>query len=365
MPATACTAPPVYERHRPEETTLYKLVQENWLTFQQQVAMDTGHSLPDFVVKEFEEYLRCGILAHGFLRAKCESCNFERLVAFSCKRRGFCPSCGARRMSETAAHLVDSVLPMKPVRQWVLTFPVPIRLCLAVRPKILTKALEISHAAIANYYRKKANANGAKLTAKAAKAGAVTLIQRFGGSLNVNVHLHQLFIDGTYELGPQNQPIDFWAGGKPEVSEITEVLMVIINKLISYLEKQGIISKDQEQEFQFPISDEDVFAKLQASSITYRFATGKSKGKKAIVLKAVDDGDQNSPSGLVAEHSGFSLHAGVATKALERDKLERICRYIARPAVVEDRLSLDDRGDVIYRFKKPWSDGTGLTECRP
>ncbi|MBK7963564.1 MAG: transposase zinc-binding domain-containing protein [Bdellovibrionales bacterium] len=85
MPATACKAPSAYERHRPEETTLYKLVQENWLTFKQQVAMDTGHSLPDFVVKEFEEYLRCGILAHGFLRAKCESCNFERLVAFSCQ----------------------------------------------------------------------------------------------------------------------------------------------------------------------------------------------------------------------------------------------------------------------------------------
>lgn len=344
-------------------------MQENWLTFQQQVAMDTGHNLPDFVVKEFEEYLRCGILAHGFLQAKCESCNFERLVAFSCKRRGFCPSCGARRMSETAAHLVDSVLPMKPVRQWVLTFPVPIRLCLAVRPKILTKALEISHAAIANYYRKKANANGAKLTAKSAKTGAVTLIQRFGGSLNVNVHLHQLFIDGTYELGPQRRPVDFWSGGKPEVSEIAEVLRVIIDKVIRCLEKQGIISKDQtkdqEQEFQLPISDEDVFSKLQASSITYRFATGKSKGKKAIVLKAIDDGDHNSPSGLVAEHSGFSLHAGVATKALERDKLERICRYIARPAVAEGRLSLGDKGDVIYKFKKAWSDGTSAIKLSP
>ena len=165
------------------------------------------------------------------------------------------------------------------------------------------------------------------------------------------MHLHQLCIDGPNELGLERRPIDFWAGGKPEISEIAEVLRVIIDKLISYLEKQGIISKDQtkdqEQEFQLPISDEDVFSKLQASSITYRFATGKSKGKKAIVLKALDDGDHNSPSGLVAEHSGFSLHAGIATKALERDKLERICRYIARPAVAEEKLSLDDRGDVI------------------
>ena len=93
-----------YQRHEPEKTTLYKLIQANWLTFQNQVEQDLGHPLPDFVIKEFEEYLRCGILAHGFLRAQCTSCHHEILVAFSCKKRGFCPSCGARRMSETAAH---------------------------------------------------------------------------------------------------------------------------------------------------------------------------------------------------------------------------------------------------------------------
>ncbi len=107
-----------YTRHKPEETILYQIIQNNWLSFQSQVENETGYPLPDFVIKEFDEYLRCGILAHGFLRVQCQSCQFEHLVAFSCKRRGFCPSCGARRMSETAAHLVDTVLPMKPIRQW-------------------------------------------------------------------------------------------------------------------------------------------------------------------------------------------------------------------------------------------------------
>ena len=58
---------------------------------------------------------------HGFLRLRCEDCGHEKLVAFSCKRRGFCPSCGARRMAETTAHLVDQVVPQVPVRQWVLS----------------------------------------------------------------------------------------------------------------------------------------------------------------------------------------------------------------------------------------------------
>lgn len=117
-----------YERHRPENTTLYKVVQENLETFLKFTEGECGRALPDFVEKEFRDYLKCGILAHGFLRTQCESCQNEHLVAFSCKRRGFCPSCGGRRMAESAIHLVDEVLPKKPVRQWVLSFPVPIRL---------------------------------------------------------------------------------------------------------------------------------------------------------------------------------------------------------------------------------------------
>ena len=346
-----------YTRHKPEETTLYKIIQNNWLSFQNQIEEDTGYPLPDFVIKEFEEYLRCGILAHGFLRAQCESCHFEHLVAFSCKRRGFCPSCGARRMCETAAHLVDSVLPVQPIRQWVLSFPFQIRLCLAVRSKIMARALEITHSVISKYYRNKVGLSKVK-----AKSGAVTLIQRFGGSLNLNVHFHQLFIDGTYELGPQGEPIAFHPTNPPTLMELEKVLNQIIERLTRYLVRQKIIVKDNTQElppeFQLPILDEDSFSKLQATSVTYRFLTGPSKGKKAMVLKTLSDGDHNSNYGLVAKNSGFSLHAGVATKTYERDRLERICRYIARPAVAEERLSLNSSQEVVYRFKKPWADGT-------
>lgn len=70
-----------------------------------------GRSLPDTVQQEFEDFLKCGRLEHGFLRARCDTCHAEHLVAFSCKRRGFCPSCGARRMAESAALLVDEVFP--------------------------------------------------------------------------------------------------------------------------------------------------------------------------------------------------------------------------------------------------------------
>ena len=84
-----------------------------------------GVGLPAFVVAEFRKFLRCGVLAHGFARVRCEDCAFERLVPFSCKGRGFCPSCGGRRMAERAAHLVEHVFPPDvPVRQWVLSVPI-------------------------------------------------------------------------------------------------------------------------------------------------------------------------------------------------------------------------------------------------
>ncbi len=91
-----------------------------------------GKELPGYVQREFEEFLQCGRLEHGFLRVRCESCHAEHLVAFSCKRRGFCPSCGARRMAESAALLVDEVLPEQPMRQWVLSFPFQLRFLFGV-----------------------------------------------------------------------------------------------------------------------------------------------------------------------------------------------------------------------------------------
>ena len=100
----------VYERHRPERTLLYQLVEAYYPTFIAQLAAQGTH-LPEYVQREFEDYLKCGRLERGFLRVRCDTCHTERLVAFSCKKRGFCPSCGVRRMTESAALLVDDVFP--------------------------------------------------------------------------------------------------------------------------------------------------------------------------------------------------------------------------------------------------------------
>jgi ribosomal protein S27E len=117
---------PPYKRHRPEQTLLYQIIERHYPQFRDVMAAQ-DKPLPLHVQQEFAEYLKCGRLEHGFLRVQCSECHHEHLVAFSCKRRGFCPSCGAKRMAESAALLVDEVLPEQPIRQWVLSFPFQLR----------------------------------------------------------------------------------------------------------------------------------------------------------------------------------------------------------------------------------------------
>ena len=156
-----------YARHRPERTLLCQLVEEYYPAFLSQLAAE-GTELPGYVEREFEDYLRCGRLEHGFLRVRCDSCHAEHLVAFSCKRRGFCPSCGARRMAESAALLADEVFPEQPVRQWVLSFPYPLRFLFASCPAIMGQVLGIVYRCTATHLVKKAG-----FSCKTAQTGAV------------------------------------------------------------------------------------------------------------------------------------------------------------------------------------------------
>ena len=182
--ASSGTRPPPYVRHRPEGTLLYQIVEEYYPAFEAHLAAQ-GRDVPEYVRQEFEEYLKCGRLEHGFLRVRCAGCHLEHLVAFSCKRRGFCPSCGARRMAESAALLVEEVFPKQPVRQWVLSVPFPLRFLFASRPEVMGHVLGIVYRCIATYLIRKAG-----FSHKTAQTGTVTLIQRFGSALNLNVHFH-------------------------------------------------------------------------------------------------------------------------------------------------------------------------------
>jgi len=346
-------AAPQYARHRPERTLLYQLVEEYYPVFEAQWAAE-GRVLPDYVRQEFDEYLKCGCLEHGFLRVQCGTCHAEHLVAFSCKRRGFCPSCGARRMAESAALLVDEVLPHKPVRQWVLSVPYQLRFLFASQPQIMGKALGIVYRTIATHLVRKAG-----YTRTTAHTGAVTLIQRFGSALNLNIHFHMLFLDGVY-IDDAGSAQFRWVKA-PTSGEFNQLAYIIAHRLARYLERQGLLERDAEHSYlALESADEDPMDQLRGHSITYRIAVGSQQGRKVFTLKTLPD-ERDAAELMVATTgnvAGFSLHAGVAAKASQRDKLERLCRYIARPAISEKRLSLTNQGKVRYELKTPYRDGT-------
>src|ERR1035438_6112993 len=95
-----------YSRHHPERGLLYRTVEHYWPIFLREQGR-VGKTLPLFIKDEFEKFLHCGIPEFGFVRTYCYGCRASGIVPFSCKKRGFCPSCCARRMNDEAAHLVD------------------------------------------------------------------------------------------------------------------------------------------------------------------------------------------------------------------------------------------------------------------
>jgi len=105
-------------------------------------------------------------------------------------------------MADTAAHLVDRVLPEVPVRQWVLTLPYPLRYRCAYDARLTSAVLRAFLRALFAELRRRARQQG---STPRGQCGAVTFIQRFGSALNANLYFHTLVLDGVYartELQP-------------------------------------------------------------------------------------------------------------------------------------------------------------------
>nr|WP_281508008.1 transposase zinc-binding domain-containing protein [Acinetobacter pittii] len=267
--------------------------------------------LPEYVREEFETYLRCGVLEHGFLRVVCEHCRAERLVAYSCKKRGLCPSCGTAH-GRVARHLVDEVFGPRPVRQWVLSFPYPLRFLFASKPEAIGPVLGIVHRVIAGWL-----ADQAGVPRDTAQCGVVTLIQRFGSALNLNIHFHMLWLDGVYEdttERPQRKP-RLHRTRAPTSAQLTELANTIAHRVCRHLSRRGWLEGEDESVF---LSDsagsDDGMDGLRMSSMTYRIATGRDAGRKVVTLQTLP-GDAGPLEGDAGKVGGFSLHAGVAAEA--------------------------------------------------
>lgn len=241
-------------------------------------------------------------------------------------------------MAESAALLVNEVLPEQAMRQWVLSFPYQLRFLFASRPEIMGRVLGIVHRVIATHLVRKAG-----YTHDRARTGAVTLIQRFGSALNLNIHFHMLFLDGVYVDQPNGAARFRWVKS-PSSAEITRLTHTIAHRVGRFLERQGLLERDAENSYLTSDAvDDDPMTPLLGHSITYRIAVGPQAGRKVFTLQTLPASGELFDDGA-GKVAGFSLHAGVAARADERKKLER--------------LSLTPNGNVRYQLKTPYRDGT-------
>lgn len=318
--------------------------------------------VPDFVEREFREFLDCGIAANGFLRLHCDGCGLDRVVPFSCKGRGFCPSCGGRHMADTAAHLVDLVLPRVPVRQWVLSLPFGLRYRLAHDRELTADVLRVFVRSIfASLRRRSRNSSSVN---KPAHGGAVTFVQRFGGALNLNVHFHTLILDGVYRTTEGGGMLRFCPLPPPSAEELEWILSRVVRGTGRLIERRGL-GDEPDRLF----AEDPLLAQLLAAAVQGRAATGPRSGQRMLrfgdrIEIPPGASDAQSTPGLVRAH-GFSMHAGVAVPANDRQRLERLCRYAGRPPVATERLSEMADGRLLYQLRHRWKDGTTHVAFEP
>jgi hypothetical protein len=302
----------VYRRRRPERTPLYRAVQghlETYLALARDGHTD-GDGVPRYVEGEFRRYLECGILAHGFARARCEDCGHDFLIAFSCKGRGVCPSCNARRMAETAAHLVDQVFPPLPVRQWVLSVPKRLRYFLQRDSEALGAVLHIFLRVIEVRLRQRSGCPGGRL-------GAVSFLQRFGSTLNAHVHFHCCVIDGVFAVGEDGQ-VHFAEAAALTPEDLAAVQQQVRARVLRWFARAGTLD---------PADAQDM--------------AGWHHG------------------------GGFSLDASIRIEGPDRAGLERLLRYCARPPFALERLEQVADNQLVYRFPKPQPDGSTQLRLTP
>jgi hypothetical protein len=228
-----------------------------------------------------------------------------------------------------------------------------LRFLLATRPAVRSQVLGVVYRTISGHLLTRAG-----VTHATGHTGAVTLIQRIGSGLNLNVHLHMIFVYGVYVTGGVGPPV-FRHLPSPGTAELQALVQQIAERMGRLLEKRGLIERDAENAWlsgdPVPVGSLD---DLIGHSITYRIAIGPRAGQKVFTLRTVPAQGEGDGRNGAAQAGGFSLHAGLDIRCGQRAKLERLCRYVSRPPVAAERLALSASGQVRYALKTPYRDGT-------
>jgi hypothetical protein len=302
---------------------------------------------PPFALKAFDGFKTCGVIRHGIMRLKCRSCDYNQIVALSCKKRGFCTSCANKFMLETSRHLVDNILPTAKYRQIVVTLPYDIRFIVGTNSTILGRLNKIITRAIHRVLKSKAIIKG--LTNPV--VGSINFIQRFGGMANLNPHWHCLVMEKAYEdrtkiLERNLSPMD--------KNDLGEILHEIIYYTAKYFKNAGYIDEAAKMTLLPPLDEI-----LQGhDSLVQDLADSMKMPKDDDASDHSSAPSENSGRGkLCLAQNGFTIHGATKINALDRSGLEKLINYMARPALSSKSIELQN-DIVIYKLKRPLKSGT-------
>jgi hypothetical protein len=232
-----------------------------------------------------------------------------------------------------------------PARQYVLSLPYALRFKLAYSADATSVVLGAFISAINSDLRRRARKR--KLRGRL-QTGSLTVVQRFGASLNLNVHFHVIAMDGVYAERPEETMLLHPLPARRD-EDIARLARAVCRKVTRYVGQ--LTGEDQNQQV--------TFDHLANASVQGLVATGPRRGCRVLRLGGTGDDAEAAIIGKrCAEVAGFNVHANVRVSTNDRDGLEHLCRYLARPPIANDRLQELPDGRLALRFKQAWRDGT-------
>ncbi len=191
------------------------------------------------------------------------------------------------------------------------------------------------------------------------RTGTLTVIQRFGSGLNLNVHFHTLALDGVFTEDPHGR-LEFSPAPPPSDEAVAGVLTTVLRRVGRLLARHGLEPGDAETADSDPLAEESLtLAGIVSASVQGRVALGPRAGARMRRFGGAPDAEVVTSRGPRHAHlEGFDLHANVRVSATDRAGLEGLCRYLLRPPLAQDRVERRPDGHILVRLKTAWHDGT-------
>jgi hypothetical protein len=232
------------------------------------------------------EYLGCGLPERGFARIRCSTCAGELILPFSCKTRGLCPSCGAKRTAAWAAWIVDELARSVPHRHVVVTLPKMLRPFFKFDRALLTD--------LGRWVTECLRELMVPLAPESVRPGCVAVLELAGNLLNVQPHVHAIVTSGAFDASGRR----FHSLPDGFHRPLEELIRA---RVLRELHERGLLSEER----------------LRLLRSWHR--------------------------------SGFSVHVGEPIAAGDRQALERLARYVRRLHLADSRIVYDEAHDrVIY-----------------